>query len=787
MAIFTIAIGIGANTALFSVYDLLVLNPVSIPRASSLVAIWTNNTKLGFNAPALSWPRYQEIRAHARSFSSVGVSAFDNFTLTGNGDPEQLTGLRVSSTFLSTLGVLPASGRNFTDQEDFPHGPAVCILSHDLWVTRFGTRPGIVGESIVLNGQPWQVVGIMPPRVSAPFGQVQVFAPRVFEVSGLTAVQVNSGAGYTQPIGRLAPGVSIERAASELEALDRSYRARFAGRLDAENSTVPRQFVEALVGTLRPTFYTLLGAVGFVLMIACANVASLFLSRLTARHKEIAVRLAVGASRGHLVRQFLTETVAFSIVAGTLGVLLAYWSLAGIQAIVTSQLPQGVGLTLNWRAMGFTGLVTLLTALSVGLLPSLHASRAHLVEALKDSARGSSSAGGARSRAVLIVVEVALSVVLLVGSSLLLISFLRLQHTAPGFEPRGAASAFVGVPTGRYPTPVQQARFFTEVVDRLRENPQVVAAAAGLGLPVSGFNPRFPYSVGGRPVLPLPQRALANLAIVTEDYFKTMRISLLAGRSFTSADRDDAPKVCILNDSLARRLFPGESALGKVILRGQNADVAAEIVGVIRDVKTNGVNVQAPDEVYYSVRQMGQPLLSIVARTTGDPAALESIIRSAVARVDRNQPISFFTTLEASLASSLGAQRIVASLTAVFAGLALLLSAVGLYTVLAHAVSSRTPEIGIRMALGARPQQVVGLVFRDGLGLAGIGLGLGLAGAAGVAQLIRTLLFEVHPLDPIVYVGVSILLAAVAALACLVPSARAARIDPLRALQTDVT
>ena len=787
MAIFTIAIGIGANTALFSVYDVLVLNPVSIPRASSLVAIWTNNTKLGFNAPALSWPRYQEIRAHARSFSSVGVSAFDNFTLTGNGDPEQLTGLRVSSTFLSTLGVLPASGRNFTDQEDFPHGPAVCILSHELWVTRFGTRPGIVGESIVLNGQPWQVVGIMPPRVSAPFGQVQVFAPRVFEVSGLTAVQVNSGAGYTQPIGRLAPGVSIERAASELEALDRSYRARFAGRLDAEelDGAAPVRR-----GARRYAAADLLHAswCRWLRVDDRVRQRGLALPEPTDRTSQGNCR----AAGGRRIARAPGPTVPHRDCrvldrGGYLGVLLASWSLAGIQAIVTSQLPQGVGLTLNWRAMGFTGLVTLLTALSVGLLPSLHASRAHLVEALKDSARGSSSAGGAWSRAVLIVVEVALSVVLLVGSSLLLISFLRLQHTAPGFEPRGAASAFVGVPTGRYPTPVQQARFFTEVVDRLRENPQVVAAAAGLGLPVSGFNPRFPYSVGGRPVLPLPQRALANLAIVTEDYFKTMRISLLAGRSFTSADRDDAPKVCILNDSLARRLFPGESALGRVILRGQNADVAAEIVGVIRDVKTNGVNVQAPDEVYYSVRQMGQPLLSIVARTTGDPAALEAIIRSAVARVDRNQPISFFTTLEASLASSLGAQRIVASLTAVFAWLALLLSAVGLYTVLAHAVSSRTPEIGIRMALGARPQQVVGLVFRDGLGLAGIGLGLGLAGAAGVAQLIRTLLFEVHPLDPIVYVGVSILLAAVAALACLVPSARAARIDPLRALQTDVT
>ena len=785
VAILTIAIGIGANSALFSVYDLLVLNPVTIPQPSSLVALWTNNPKLAFNAPALSWPRYQEIRAHARSFSSVGLSAFDNFTLTGNGDPEQLTGLRVSSTFLPTLGILPAAGRNFAAAEDLPNGPAVCILSHELWMTRFGGRSTIVGETIMLNSQPWQVVGVMPARLTAPFSQVQVFAPRVFQVNGLTPVQIDNGAGYAQPIARLASGVSLQAATADLSAIDRSYHERFAGRLDAENNTEPRLFVEALVGNLEPTFYTLLGAVGFVLLIACANVASLFLSRLSARQKEIAVRLAIGASRAHLIRQFLVESLVFSVAAGALGLLFAQWSLTGVQTIVGSQLPPNTLLSLNWRVFEFTAAVTLISALLVGLLPSLHASRAHLVEALKDSARGSSSAGGARFRSMLIVGEVALSVVLLVGSSLLLISFLRLQHTAPGFDPQGTASAFVGVPTSRYTTPRQQARFFTDVVERLRDHPQVVAAAAGLGLPVSGFNPRSPYSVGGRIILPLPQRPLANLAIVSEDYFKVMRIPLVAGRSFTADDRDGGPGACIVNESLARRLFPTESALGKVILRGRNAEISAQIVGVIRDVKTNGVNVQAPDELYYPIRQLPQPGMFFVARTTGDPSALEAVIRSTVAGIDRNQPISLFTTLDASLATSLGTQRIVASMTVIFAGLALLLSAGGLYAVLAHAVSRRTSEIGIRMALGAKPRQVVGLVMRNGFGLVGIGLAVGIAAAAAAAHLIRTLLFEVRPLDPLVYVAVSALFLVVAALACLIPSARAARIDPLRALRAD--
>ena len=785
VAVLTIAVGIGANTALFSVYDRLILNPVTIPTPSTLVAIWVSNPTLNFNAPALSWPRYEAIRDQAKSFSAIGISAFDNFTLTGNGDPEQLNGQRISATFLPTLGILPAVGRNFTAEEDQPNGPAVCILSHELWQTRFGGRPTLVGDTITLNGQPWQVVGITPPRLSAPFAQVQVFAPRVFEVGGLTPLQVQAGAGYSQPIARLRPGVSVTQANQELDALDRAYKQEFPTRLDANNATLPRPYVAALVGNLEPTFYTLLGAVSFVLLIACANVASLFLSRLTKRHKEIAVRQAIGATRGHLVGQFLAESLVFSVVAGGFGIILALWALSGIQTLVAGQLPPNTLLTLDWRALTFTAAVTLVTALLVGLAPALHASRATLVDVLKDSARGSSGERGNRFRASLIVSEVALSVVLLVGSSLLLISFLKLQRAAPGFEARGAATAFVGVPASRYPTPGRQAEFFNQVVERLKATPMVTAAAAAIGLPVSGFNPRAPYSVEGRPILPLPQRPLANLAIVTDDYFSLMQIPLVSGRAFNAGDREGGAGVCIINESLAKRLFPGQSPLGKVMLRGRDAEIPGEIVGVIRDVKTNGLNVPAPDELYYPVRQMGRPGMNVVARTTGDPAALQAILRSAVAAVDRDQPISFFATLETNLANSLGAQRIVASLTTIFAGVALVLSAVGLYSVLAYAVSQRTPEIGIRMALGARPEQVIGLVMRNGLGLVAIGLVLGLAAAAGAARLIETLLFEVRPLDPLVYGGVTVVFTIVAALACLIPSARAARIDPLVALRIE--
>ena len=785
VAVLTIAVGIGANTTLFSVYDRLVLNPVTIPHPSSLVAIWVSNPQLNFNAPAMSWPRYEDTVAHAASFESLGISAFDNFTLTGNGDPEQLNGQRVSASFFPTLGIMPMSGRNFTSQEDLPNGPAVCILSHELWQTRFGGRREIVGSTITLNGQPWQVVGILPPRLSPPFAQVQVFAPRVFEVGGLTPIQVQNGAGYAQPIGRLKAGLSLAQAASELTTLGRSYKERFATRLDANNAAEPRLYVAALVGNLEPTFYTLLAAVGFVLLIACANVASLFLGRLTSRVREVAVRQALGATRRRVMKQFLVESLVFSIIAATLGVLIAMWGLVAIQSIIATQLPPNTTLTLNWRALAYTGAVTLATALLVGLVPALQASRTELVETLKDSARGSSSERSGRLRAVLIVAEVALSVVLLVGSALLLISFITLQRTPPGFEAKGAAAAFVGVPAARYGTPAQQAQFFNEVAARLESQPRVSAAAAVIGLPMSGFNPRSPYSVGGRPVLPLPQRPIANLGIVSDHYFTVMRMTFAAGRAFNEGDREGAPGVCIINQSLAKRLFPGESALGKIILRGRDAELKAEIVGVIHDVKTNGLNVPAPDEIYYPIRQVPRPGMAIVARTEGDAATLQPILRATVTAVDKDQPISFFATLETNIAQSLGVQRIVASLTSTFAGLALLLSAIGLYSVLAYAVSRRTPEIGIRMALGAQPGQVVGLVLRDGLRLVSIGLVGGLAAAAGAARLIETLLFGVRPLDPIVYGGVAGVFTIVAMLACLVPSLRASRIDPLLALRAE--
>ncbi|HET7535599.1 MAG TPA: ABC transporter permease [Candidatus Didemnitutus sp.] len=787
VAILTIAIGIGANTALFSTFNTLVLHPLSLPQSDRLVRIWASNTALNFNAPAVSWPRYQFIREHQTSFSDLAVSTFTGFAYTRDGgEPEQINSFCATASFFPTLGVQPVRGRNFTADEDIAGGPSVVIVSYEFWQTRLGARESAIGEPITLNGTSYTVVGVLPPALSNPFGNVLLFVPRVFEANGLTPQQIENGAGYLQLTARLKPGTTIEQAQSEITTLSKNYQAAFPARLDGKNDNTIRTFAEELVGNLKPTFYLLLAAVGFVLLIACANVASLFLGRLSARHKEIAVRLSLGATRGQLVRQLLTESLVFSIAAGGLGILIGWWGLAGIQQLGANQLPPNLVLHIDGTALVVMIGLSALCALLIGLVPAFQASRADVAIVLKDASRGApGGTRGSRFRSALIVGEVMLSVVLLILSGLLLVSFVKLQRTPPGFNPRGVATAFVSIPAARYKTPAQQSDFYAQLIERLEAQPQVKSAAFSFGLPFSGFQPRFPFAVQGRPVPALPERQLANLDVVTERYFTVMQIPLRDGRLFGAQDRADAPAVCVINEGLARRLFPGESAVGKVLLRGRDAEIKYEVVGVVGDVKGAGLNSPPSDDIYFPLRQLTRAAGNVVVRTDGDPAALQAMIRSTVAALDNNQPIAIFQTLDSLVTQSLGFQRVTAQLTGVFAAVALLLSAVGLYSVLAYAVTQRTSEIGIRMALGAQKGQVVSLILSQGMKLVGIGLVAGLGAAAAGTRLIRTLLFEVEPLDPVVFGGVALLFAAVAIAACLAPSLRASRVDPLVALRAD--
>ncbi|MBL9208506.1 MAG: ABC transporter permease [Opitutaceae bacterium] len=787
VAILTLSLGIGATTTLYSVFSVLVLNPTRLADPTALVQLWVRNPERNFNAPSMSWPRFEEIRRQQTVFSDVAVSAFGTFNLVHNGEPEQLTGLYATSGFLNVLGVAPAHGRTFTAEEDLSGSAPVVILSHELWQTRFGGRENLVGQPVLLSGTSYTVIGILPPLLSNPYGNVQLIATRPNEFAGLTPQQVSNGAGYLQTIARLKPGVSIEQAEAEIATLTHHYTTAFAERLDGRNETLVVRFVDALVGNVRPTFNLLIGVVALVLLIACANVSNLFLGRLSARQREIGIRLSLGATRRQLVQQFLLESLLFSGASALLAVVVAIVSLESVQRLSANLLAPGTELRVDLSTLGFTLLVGAVCAALVGLVPAFQASRSDLAEVLKDAAARSQSGGvrGGRFRSALVVVEVALSVVLLVASGLLLLSFIRLQSTPPGFNPQGVASALVSIPAERYRTPEQQADFFRQVIERLRDHPQVSSAAAAVGLPLSGFAPQSPYSIRGRDILPLPQRPLAGLRIVTEDYFKTMGIPLREGRAFSAQDRAGAPGVCILNESLARRLFPGQSAIGQVILRGRDADIPGEIVGIVGDVKTVGLAAPPPDEVYWPSAQLGRGAMALVARTQGDPTALQAVLRSAVASVDPSQPLSFFTTLDGALTQSLGFQRITAYLTGTFATLALLLAAVGLYSVLAFTVTQRTVEIGVRMALGAQPTQVVRLILRQGLRLVAVGLVVGVALAAGLSRLIASLLFGIEPFHVGVYAGVAGVFTVVGVLACLLPSWRASRIDPLEALRSD--
>jgi predicted permease len=802
VAVITLALGIGANTALFSAYYTLVLHPLALPQSDRLVRLWVRNSALNHNIRYLSWPRYEFIRDHQQSFANIAAADFASYALTRDGaDPEQLNSLRVSASFFPTLGVAPLRGRNFTREEDTAGGPNVAILSYECWQRFFGGRESLVGENITLSGTSYAVVGILLPGLSYPFNAVMVFVPRVFEPQDITPQQVQNGAGYIDVTARLKDGVTFQQATAELKILGENYKAAFPTHVDGKHDSVLKTFAEQLVGDFKSTFYLLLAAVGFVLLIACANVASLFLSRLSARRKEIAVRLSLGATRGQLVRQFLAESLVFSAAAGLLGVLLGSWALDLIQQVVagavgksgvagilgSSPLPAGTKLSLNGATLAFTAGVSVLSALLVGCVPALQASSGGVADVLKDTARtAAGGTGGSRFRSGLIVGEVALSVVLLVGSALFLVSLVRLQHTQPGFEPRGVATAYVSIAgSSRYVTEPQQAKFFAQLTERLEALPQIKSAAVGYNVPLTGFQARTAYAIGGQPVLPQAERARSWLDRVSEHYFTTMGIPLREGRVFNERDNDQAPNVCIINESFAKRLFPGESALGKILLRGRDAEIKCEIVGVVADVKSANVNESAPDEIYVPFRQLAQSVGTLVVRTDGDPAALQSALRSTLASLDSTVALTFFTTMDNALSSSLIFPRITAWLTGAFASVALLLSAVGLYSVVAYGVTQRTGEIGLRMALGAQREQVVALILRGGLRLVALGLVLGLAAAAGASRLIQTLLFSVQPLDPLIYIGVTLLFTLIAVLACLIPARRATLVDPIQALRTE--
>ncbi len=786
VAILTMAVAIGACTSLFSVLQAVVLRPLPYPDPDSLVSIWNTNRERNLEAPALSWAKYELFRERKDVFREISMSAGNGFTLTeGTGEPEQVSGLHVSANFLPVLGLSPARGRSFTADEDKEGGPFVAMLGYQLWQTRFNGDAGIIGRIVQIDGVARTVVGILPERMPVPFNSTALLVPRPLELPYLTPQQRNNAIVH-QAIARLAPGVTPAVANLRIAEMNAQFKAANPSHMDAENSAEVRTLAQQVLGNLGRTFWTLAGAVATVLLIACANIANLFLARVSARQKEIAVRVSLGASRASVVRQFLVESMVFSVASGVAGLMLAWWSLRGIQVLAANQIPRADEIALDPGVLAFSLAVSLIAGLLIGLYPALQAARTDVQMVLKDNSRGSGGGAAAKAfRHLLVVAQVALSLTLLICAGLLVRSFHKLQQAQIGFDPVGRAYGVVNLPSAKYNKPELTREFYRQLDELLNNAPELAGGGAIAGLPLSGSGFISPYGIKGRPVPPVQERAVAGIRPVTPGYFATLGLQLKAGRFFTAQDRFGGELVAIINESLAKKLFPHENPLDQSFLTGLNGDTVVRIVGVVGDVKSGGIAVPAPEEIYYPRDQRGGAFMQVVAQARPGlaAAAVVPVLRRILAELDPNVALATPQTMEELVSQSIGVQRLTMALLICFASIAALLAAVGVYSVMAYAVTQRTGEIGVRLALGATAGHILQLVLRAGAIQVGTGLALGLVAAFAASKLLQQVLYDVKPFDPAVFAAVAGFFAVVATLACLIPARRAARVDPMVALR----
>ncbi len=787
VALATLALGIGINTAIFSLIDSVLFRPLAYPESDRLVRIWATAPERGIDQTAMSYVRYDDIRTQATDvFESIAVDTFVGLSLVGAGtEAEQLPGGVVSAQFFQTLGIRPQLGRDFTAEDDLPGAPRVTVISHGLWQRRFGGTPDVLGRTTLLNGQPTTIVGVLPANFGFPFDGRDAWVVKPYEVPGLSEQQVQNGAGYLQITARLRPGVTRERATEAVRVVAARYAEANPGRVDAKFGTLVLPFQEELVGNQRPAFYTLFAAVGFVLLIACANVANLLLTRFAGRTKEIAVRMALGADRRRVLAQFLTESVLLSAVAAALGLLLATWSLDALVAFARDFIPRAGDVGLHGRALLFTVGVALITGVAMGLVPALQVSSQNIVDSLKDAAKGST--GGARTgrfRSGLLVAEVALSFVLLVSASLLILSFDRLRNIDAGFTADGVLAAFVSLPPARYDTPEKRAQFFERLQQELAALPGVSAATLGSSPPLSGNESFTPYAVKGRPVPPLNEQPLGARFVVGPGYFSTLGVALRQGRDFDARDRTGARDVVIINEAFAREHFPQGDAVGQSLVLGV-VRREFEIVGVVADYRALNLSQAAAPQIFFPVGQRSDTFMGVLLRGPGDPTALAQPLRTALRGLDADLPLINPQPLAQFVDRSLAGRELNMMLLAGFAALAIALSGLGIYSVMAFAIAQRTPEIGVRMALGASPGAVQWMVIQQGLRTAVIGLAVGLVAALAVTRLLSSQLFGVAATHPVAYGAIAVFVLFISLLACWLPARRASRIDPLVALRKD--
>lgn len=783
-AVLILALGIGGNTAMFTIIRAVLLKPLDYRDPNKLVQISGGATPT----------RFQQIEAGARCFS--GIAAFtppENLTLAGRTEPEAVKGVRISAGFLQILGVNPLLGRGFLPAEDSPVSPPVVMISADLWRRRFNGDPQIAGRIATLAATPYTIIGVLPPRFEFPSAGVDVWMTQPSEWP-LMPPESRRLSPFLTVFGRLKPGLSLAQANAEMAVVHHQYAIAHPAMLDAKPKS-PAEVIpmkDQLVARVRTMLWMLFGAVSFVLLIACANVASLLLARATSRSREIAVRSALGATRTRLIGQLLAESVLLSSAGGALGILLAAWSLRAIPLMTAFDLPRAGEIQFDWTALGFAAALSIGTGVLFGLAPSLGASRPDLIRALRASgealSKGASTRGlaGFTSRGFLVVGQVALSVVLLIGAALLMESVAHLRRVDVGFNPANLLTMRVSLPPSRYGTDQKKTSFFQELVRKVGLSPGIRSATAAMFLPMTGYV-GSPVQDARKARLKLNERPIATTLVVAPGYFRTLEIPMRRGRDFTELDRDGAQRVAIIDETLARRFWPaypgGQNPIGQHLLVGGANPQPAQIVGIVAPVHQNLENSAWPDTVYVSFAQNPQPSAMLAIRTEGDPLRFSNAVREQVWALDRDQPISAIRTMDELMEAEVGQRRLIVMLLGTFAGVALLLALIGIYGVISYSVTQRIQELGVRRALGAGQADILWLVMGQGLGLTLAGIGIGTGGALALTRVMKGLLFQVSTTDAATFAGIGLLFVASALVASYIPARRAMRIDPVAALR----
>jgi putative ABC transport system permease protein len=791
-AILVLALGIGANTAIFSIVNAVLLRPLPYEDPSRLVQVWhvpPAKSFPGITLFSVSPANYLDWQAQSSSFDSMAIYGGRSLTFGGKDQPEILQASNVGPEFFSVLHARPLLGRVFSPDENRPGANRVIILGYKFWRDRFGADLNIVGRDITLDSQPYSVVGVMPEKFRFPS-----FADAWVPLGWTNEERAVRGNHNYLVIARLKSTVDITRAKSELATISARLEQLYPEDDKGWGATViPLR--EQLVGDVRTALLVLLGAVTFVLLIACANVANLVLAKTLARRKEIAIRSSLGASRAAILRNILSETVLLSVIGGVLGFLLARVSLDVSLRLLANHLPSFAEITLDTRVLAFTLLLSVLAGVLAGLIPSLRFSRVDVNEALKlGQTRGSSDSGGGKTRNLLVISEVALSLVLLVGAGLMVRTLLELRSVSPGFDSSKVLTMDVSVGRTKFPTPAAAINFFNEVLQRVRAVPGIESAGVIDSLPLNGGGSHQPFSIAGRPVLPMADQPEVDVRMISPGYLPAMHVPVIRGRDFQDSDAAGRPGTALISESLARRFWPHEDPIGKHLTLTFFPDVVREVVGVVGNVKLDSLNETRPvDAIYVALAQMTVPKgstfqsfgLTLAARASSDPRGVISAVTDAVHQVGSDVPVLNVLSMDEIIAQSVSPQRFNVFLLSSFAGLALLLAAVGIYGVLSYAVRRRVREFGIRMALGATESDVLRLVVTDGMKPILLGVAIGLAAALALSRLIASLIFGVRPTDPLTFAAVSVLLIAIGIVANIVPAYRATRIEPVRTLRDE--